>query len=528
MLDSLHENLLRRAVVGDLVSRSADRFRDRIFLITDKERVSYRSLNEKSCMAANAFLDIGIKKGDRVAFMTHNCLNYIYCYFGLMKIGAVGVPLNFMLKGEEIAYIIGDAEPKAFFVEDSVVDTVMAARDRLKSVEHFGWINFGAKAKPDGWIDVDSFFSGGHQATEPEVLIESDDLATLIYTTGTEGYPKGVMTTHLNYFMSLLHFVPDCEFRRDDAFILDIPLFHVAGNTVLLGVLATGGRIFIAYAPNPVQTLEVTQREKITYWVYPPTLYAAIPSMPGFEKYDLSSLKKFVSFGAVIPMVVIEKWKSISPNVQWRNYWGQTESTPVGTTSFPEDFDKKMNAIGVPDTAVSVKVFDDNDREVPAGQIGELVIRSAAVMKGYWKKDDITAKTLASGWLHTGDLGYMDQEGWIYFVDRKKDMIKTGGENVSSQEVEGQLLRHPKLAMAAVVGLPDPYWMELVTAVVVPKPGTDVTEEEIVLFCKENMAGFKVPKKIFIRQALPMTASGKILKREIRRELAEQAAREKK
>ena len=522
LLDPLKENLLRRAVIGDLVTRSADRFRDRVFLMTDKERISYRTLNEKSKMAANAFLALGIKRGDRVAFMTHNCLNYLYCYFGLAKIGAVSVPLNFMLKGEEIAYIIGDAEPKAFFVEDSVVDTVLGAKDKLKSVEHFGWINFGAKPKPGSWIDVDTFFSGKYPATEPEVIIESEDIATLIYTTGTEGYPKGVMTTHLNYFMSLVHFIPDCDFRRDDAFILDIPLFHVAGNTVLMGVLATGGRIFLAYAPNPIQTLEVTQREKLTYWVYPPTLYAAIPSLPVFSKYDISSLKKFVSFGAVIPMVVIEKWKSINPNIQWRNYWGQTESTPVGTTSFPEEFDRKMNAIGVPDTAVAVKVFDDNDQEVPPGQIGELVIRSAAVMKGYWKKDDVTKKTLANGWLHTGDLGYMDEEGWIYFVDRKKDMIKTGGENVSSQEVEGLLLRHPKLAMAAVIGLPDPYWMEVVSAHVVPKPGMEVTEEDIIAFCKQNMAGYKVPKKVFIRSSLPMTASGKILKREIRAEHTKQ------
>jgi fatty-acyl-CoA synthase len=284
ILDPLKENLLRRAVIGDLVTRSADRFGDRVFLMTDKERVSYRTLNEKSRMAANAFLAMGIKRGDRVAFMTHNCLNYLYCYFGLAKIGAVSVPLNFMLKGEEIAYIIGDAEPKAFFVEDSIVDTVLGAKDKLTSVEHFGWINFGAKPKPERWIDVDTFFSGKYAATEPEMIIESEDIATLIYTTGTEGYPKGVMTTHLNYFMSLLHFIPDCEFRRDDAFILDIPLFHVAGNTVLMGVLATGGRIILAYAPNPIQTLEVTQREKLTYWVYPPTLYAAIPSMPGFEK----------------------------------------------------------------------------------------------------------------------------------------------------------------------------------------------------------------------------------------------------
>jgi len=527
MLDSLQENLLRRAVVGDLVSRSADRFRDKTVFVSGPERISFQQLNERSCLAAQAFLKLGIRRGDRVAFMTHNCLHYLYCCFGLAKIGAITVPLNFMLRGEEITYIINDAEPKAFILEDSLVEHVQAVKEDLKSVQHFGWLDFGKGAKPEGWIDVGGFFRGGEPAAEPECLVESDDVATLIYTTGTESFPKGVMTTHLNYFMSLLHLIPDCEFTRNDAFIIDIPLFHVAGNTVLLGVLASGARAVLNYAPDPVQTLKITQEEKITYWVYPPTLYAFIPMIPGFEKFDLSSLRKFVSFGAVIPTVVIERWRSIRPDIQWRNYWGQTESSPVGTTGVPEFFAEKSNAIGIPDTGAAVKVFGDGDRELPAGDVGELVIRSAAVMKGYWRREELTEKTLAGGWLHTGDLGYKDEDGWLYFVDRKKDMIKTGGENVSSQEVEGILLRNPKVAMAAVIGIPDPYWIEAVAAFIVPRPGAEVREDEIIAFCKENMAGFKAPKKVFIRPALPMTASGKILKREIRRELAEQTGGEK-
>ena len=525
MLDPMHENQLRRVTIGDLVSRSAARFRGRTVFIYAGEKISFQALNERSCMAAQAFASLGIKKGDRVAFMTHNCMNYLYCCFGLAKLGAISVPLNFMLKGDEIQYIINNAEPKAFFVEDILTDNVLSVKDKLAGVELFGWLDFGKKTRPEGWIDVNEFFKGAYPAAEPEVIINSDDVATLIYTTGTESFPKGVMTTHFNYYMSLFHLIPDANFTRDDSFIIDIPMFHVAGNTVLLGVLASGARAVITYAPDPFQTLKLTQEEKITYWVYPPTLYAAIPNIPGFDKYDLSSLKKFVSFGAVIPNVVIERWKAINPGIQWRNYWGQTESSPVGTTSSPESFDQKRNAIGIPDTGAEVRVFDDNDQEVPAGQIGELVIRSAAVMKGYWKAEDLTAKTLANGWLHTGDLGYMDEDGWVYFVDRKKDMIKTGGENVSSQEVEGMLLRHPKLAMAAVIGLPDPYWMELVTAVVVPKPGMEVTPEEIISFSKENMAGYKVPKKVIVRPSLPMTASGKILKRELRREFSEAAGK---
>ena len=195
--------------------------------------------------------------------------------------------------------------------------------------------------------------------------------------------------------------------------------------------------------------LRKTESERVSYWIYPATLYLALPMIPGFDRFDLSSLKKCVSFGSVIPKAVLETWQTIKPDLQWRNYWGQTESTPVGTTSVPEDFEATMGSIGIADTGVSVKVFDEKDQEVSPGTLGELVIRGPAVMKGYWNKPELTDKTLANGWLHTGDLGYCDERGVLYFVDRKKDMIKTGGENVASQEVEGALVRHPKVAMAA-------------------------------------------------------------------------------
>ena len=517
-LDKLHENLLRRASVGDLITRSAERFVDRVALVSDDERISYKTLDEKCCMAANAFTALGIKRGDRVAFMSHNCLDYIYCRYGLAKIGAVSSPINFMLKGEEIEYIINDAEPKAFIIEDSLAGNVLGIKDKLKKVGIFGCIDFGKGQIPENWINVSNFFSGQYPVTEPEVIVDSDDMATLMYTTGTESFPKGVMTTHLNYYMSIMHVTLDVDMRRDDCTIIDIPLFHVGGTTVLNGMLTVGGKSIIAYAPDPKNILQKTQDEKITLWVYPPTLYAGLPMVPGFEKYDISSLKKCVSFGAVMPRAVLDAWKKIKPDIQWRNYWGQTESSPVGTTSTPESFEANITSIGIQDTGASVKVFDEFDKEVAPGTTGELVIRGPGVMKGYWKKEKLTDTTLAGGWLHTGDLGSMDDKGNIYYVDRKKDMIKTGGENVSSQEVEGVLTKHPKVMQAAVIGVPDAKWIEAVSAFIVPKPGMDITEDEIVAFCKDKMAGFKVPKHIVIRQSLPTSATGKILKRVIRDE----------
>ena len=520
-LDKLHENLLRRAVVGDLILRSAERFVDRTALIAGNERVSYKQLNEKSCMAANAFTALGIKKGDRVAFMSHNSLDYIYCRFGLAKIGAISAPINFMLKGTEIEYIINDAEPKAFLVEDALTANVLEIKDKLKDVKIFGCFDFGKAPVPDKWINVSSFFSGTYPATEPEVFIESDDVATLMYTTGTESFPKGVMTTHLNYFMSILHVTLDVDMRREDCTIIDIPLFHVGGTTVLNGMLTVGGKSIIAYAPDPKNILTKTQEEKITLWVYPPTLYAGLPMVPGFDKFDLSSLKKCVSFGAVMPRPVLDAWKKIKPDIQWRNYWGQTESSPVGTTSTPEGFEQNITSIGIADTGASVKVFDEHDKEVAPGVTGELVIRGPAVMKGYWKKEKLTDSTLAGGWLHTGDLGYKDEKGNIYYVDRKKDMIKSGGENVSSQEVEAMIGKYPKVAQVAVVGLPDDKWMEAVAAFIVPRPGEPPTEDEIIAYCKENMARYKVPKHVIIQTALPTSATGKILKRVLREQYSE-------
>ena len=522
-LDHLHENLLRRAVVGDLITRSAQRFGERTALVCGGQEISFRAVNEKSCQAANAFLAMGIGRGDRVAFMTHNCLEYIYCRFGLAKIGAVLVSINFMLKGEEIGYILRDCQPKALFVEDILVDTVRSAGDGLDEIEHLGWFGIGGKSpRPDGWLDASEIFKGAGSVEEPSVIVESDDIATLMYTTGTESFPKGVMSTHLNYYMSLLHFACDCDFRREDVLIIDLPLFHVAGTIILTAALTIGCKSLIEYAPDPVNILRKTESERVSYWIYPATLYLALPMIPGFDRFDLSSLKKCISFGSVIPMAVLETWQTINPDLQWRNYWGQTESTPVGTTSVPEDFEATMGSIGIADTGVSVKVFDEHDQEVPRGTLGELVIRGPAVMKGYWNKPELTDKALANGWLHTGDLGYCDERGVIYFVDRKKDMIKTGGENVASQEVEGALVRHPKVAMAAVIGMPHPHWIEAVTAIVVLKPQQDATEAEIIAFCKQHLAGYKIPKKVVFAPRLPMTPNGKILKRKIREELAAQ------
>jgi fatty-acyl-CoA synthase len=522
----LERNIMRRKNIGDITKRTAAKYPDRIALVYQDKKITFKELNENCCRMAHVFEGLGVKKGDRITFMTHNCLQYIYSWLGACKIGAIINPLNFMLKPHEVEYIVNNAESRLFFAEDVLVPTVLETAPSLSSVEKFGIIHISAPDTqvPEGWLDIDDLFESASDTSEPLVETDDDDMCSLMYTSGTESLPKGVMNTHKNFFNTLMSGVADLNLRGDDVALLSIPLYHVAGKYLLLEFINLGCKLVLEYAPNPIEILELTQDEKVTAWVYPPTLYQILPSMPDFDSYDLSSLRKFVSFGAVMPVAVLEQWKGLFPEAIWMNYYGQTESSPLGSTLGPEDFERKLDSIGRPHTSVEIKIFDDEDNEVPTGEVGEIVMRSPSVMKGYYKMEEKTAETLRSGWLHTGDLGRFDEDGFLYFVDRKKDMIKSGGENVASKEVEEAVIRHEKVMQVAVIGLPDEYWIEAVSAVVVPYPGVEVTEEEIIAFCKENLAGYKVPKRVIVMamEDLPVLPSGKILKRELRQQLSKQ------
>ena len=518
--ENIAMNMMSRINIGDIPRRSAAKFGDRIALVYQDQRITFKQLNENCCRMAHVFEQLGARKGDGISFMTHNCLHYIYSWLGACKIGCIVNPLNFMLKAPEIEFIVNNAESKLFFVEDALVPQALAAAPSLKNVESFGIIRINAPEAevPEGWLILDELFDSMTDSSEPLVATADDDLASLMYTSGTEALPKGVMNTHKNFFSTLMSGLADLHLQGDDNALLSIPLYHVAGKYLLLEFINLGCHLVLEYAPNPIEILELTQQEKVTAWVYPPMLYQILPSMPDFASYDLSSLRKFVAFGAVMPVSVLQQWKALFPDAIWMNYYGQTESSPVGSTLQPEDFERKIDSIGRPHTGVEIKIFDEDDNEVLLGDVGEIVMRGPSVMKGYYRNPEKAAETLRHGWLHTGDLGRFDDEGFLYFVDRKKDMIKSGGENVSSQEVEGVIFRHDKVMQVAVVGLPDEYWVEAVTACVVPYPGMEVTEGESGAYCKENLAGYKVPKRVVVMplEELPMLPSGKILKRELR------------
>ena len=537
MEKALESHVMRRMCVGDLLRRSAQKSAKKEALVysykgTITTRLTLGEMNQKVNRFANALTALGIKKGDRVAIISHNCPQYAIYLYALAKTGAWVTPLNFALRGKEITELINHAEPVAFIVEDELADDVTKLQHDMPSVKHYIMINLaGKKQLPERWLDFDQLCSEKYSDDEPYFEVVGDDVLTLMYTSGTEAMPKGVMNTHANWHSTIMSGVIDLHLLAEDTIINSIPLYHVAGVNLLIGSLSGGTRVIMHHEPSPAEILQLVQNEKVTFLVYPPTVFTnilklPIPNIEEFMRKSFSSVRIAILFGAPIAGASMRRLVEILPNVYWMNYYGQSELTPLGAVLQHPDVLRKFKEseerfggaepIGPPHTMVEMKVVDENVNEVPPGTVGEMVARSPSVMLGYYKEPKKTREIFKGGWLHTGDLAIMDEEHYFYFVDRKKDVVKSGGENVSTVEVESLIFDHPKVADATIVGLPHPRWIEAVTAFVVPKPGESITEEEIIQFCKQNLAGYKVPKKVVVLDEIPKNPSGKVLKKDIR------------
>lgn len=513
-------NMLSRNVVGDILRRSAARHPNRRVLRFRERNYTYRELNEKVNRCAHGLMDQGIRKGDRAAILSHNSDHYVIYWWALLKIGAVITPVNWMLRSEEIRFLLDHSEASAFFVEDALVPHVEPLRDKLRSVRLFGSIPLAGSKVPRGWRNIEDLWQDRYPAAEPEIEIHHDDVATLLYTSGTEAEPKGVMNTHMNFVSTLPSAVADIRMQQDDVMLGGIPLYHVAGMWMFTACTALGGLTLLEYVPDLNEILRLTQEEKVTRWCWPTTVYINLLNVPGFDTYDLSSVRICQIFGSPAPPALLDRWRQIIPGVIFMNSYGQTEMTPLGASICGAELDERPDSVGRSMLPVELKIVGPDDEELPRGEVGEIVARGPNIMLGYFKDEQKTAQTRRNGWHHTGDLGRMDDEGYLYYVDRLKDMIKTGGENVASADVELTLFRHPKIADVAVIGLPDPVWGEAITAVVVPAPGVQIDEGEVIAWAKQNMARFKVPKRVLIVDELPRNPSGKVLKRELRKRYA--------
>lgn len=513
-MTELEENLLRRFNVGDLLRRSAIRAPQRTAFHFAGQDVSYQALADMAARVGNALVARGIRPGQVVAFLGLNSPEFVASWFGASAVGAVLLPLNALLRGAELVGALARAHARAIIVDEALWPLLGQNGSALGGFP-VRWFLGPDAAIPPGFESFHEVIRAA-DSSYPAVTVANDAPCTLLFTSGTEASPKGVINTHLNWYAALLSAVGDLEIGRRQRPLLALPLFHVAGLYVLLATVATGASGVLLPRIDGEAILGAVEREKVSYLVLPATAYLGLLRMPNVAERDFSSLQYGVVF-QYLPGQALERLRALVPHAHWIGYWGQSELTPLGASTPPGEIfahTVRPDPIGRPHLPLEVRLVDVDDHPVDPGQVGELAVRGPSVMAGYFEDPEGTERAFRGGWHHTGDLARADDDGFLYFVDRVKDIIKTGGENVSSQEVEEVLARHPSVAEVSVIGVRDPYWVEAVVAIVVPRG--EVAAEALIAHCREHLASFKVPKAVHLVGELPKSPSGKILKRALR------------
>jgi long-chain acyl-CoA synthetase len=482
-------------------------------------RLSFEELDERINRLSSALMSLGIARGDRVAILSLNCHRFLELYYGVPQLGAIVVPINFRLQSQEIKYIVDHSGSRAIAVDPELLPLIEAVRPRLESVEHFILMS---DERREGYLAYEDLISRGNPEFDaPEV--SDDQLLGLFYTSGTTAEPKGVMLTHKNMLSNIAHSEGVYNYRPADIYLHAAPMFHLADGAAVFSHTSRGATQAFIPRFDPKLVLETVSRERVSLLLLVPTMLNFVLQQPELESYDLSSLRH-LTYGAspIAPDLLRRAMKVL--NCQFSQGYGLTEASPLLTVLDHTDHvvtDKKdeerLASCGKPVPGVDVRVVKEDGSDSKPGEVGEIIARGPNIMLGYWKRPEDTEDVLRDGWLYTGDLATVDDEGYIYLVDRKKDMIVTGGENVYSTEVEAVLYAHPAVKEAAVIPIPDPDWGEAVHACVTVRDGRQVTAEELGEFCRERLANYKVPRSIeFIDGELPKGGTGKILKKQLR------------
>jgi len=529
--------------IGRLAEDNIQRFGEYKFVNFEGRWHTNVEINRLANRLGNALKNIGIKKGDRVGVQLLNCPQLIQAFFAIFKIGAILVPVNPSMRIHELAYLYQDAGLSAVISNTDYLDNIREACREATQLKHV--ILIGKKIPKD----VLSFNELNQKGSDELVIEETDndDTAVMIYTAGTTGNPKGVMLTHYNWYTHVTGYyelvlldtwgvsTKGLIQKRDDGqgkmaaeraevfgvtrsrvSLITLPLFHGYGVFALSLEFLTGGKLILLNRWEAEEAMKRIKQFKITEFRGVPTMYIQLLNHPAAHKYNLSSLKTCICGSAPMPLEVARNWKEKYGIDIWEGY-GLSEATTVNCGNVAGRRPPKYGSIGkCYQKGNTIKIFDENDRKVPAGQLGEIVIKGPGVMKGYWNKPKETAEVIRNGWLHTGDVGYADEDGYLYLTDRKKDLIIRGGENIYPKEIENVLHMHPQVLEAGVIGLPDPVYGESVKAFVVLKTPGSASEEELIQFCKDKLPTYKRPKTIQLMDELPKSALGKILRRELR------------
>jgi long-chain acyl-CoA synthetase len=506
--------------IATLVRETAARLPDKTALIFHDKPIAYAEVDREIDRAAAGFASLGVKKGDRVAVLVHNIPHFIYAYYGLLRAGAVMIPLNTMYTAEEVGYIVSDADARAIVVAEPFAGTVDGIHNTLPMLEHV--IVAGTRA-PVGAMTWDQMTGRGGEA--PSIETQADDLAVLAYTSGTTGKPKGAMLSHGNLLANLdqMGKAPLLAEAEDDVVLLTLPMFHIYALNVILGLtMRVGGSAVLQERFDAVGSLDAIERHKVTVLFGAPPMFIAWLNTPGVERYDLSSVRVAVSGAAPLPGMVLEDFRRKLGITIWEGY-GLTETAPAVTSTAMGER-AKPGSIGKPLPGVEVRIVDHDGDDVEEGDPGEILVRGPNVFGGYWRQQDASDDAIRDGWFRTGDVGYADEDGYIFLVDRIKDLILVSGFNVYPREVEDAIFRYPKVADVAVIGVPHPYTGEAVKAFVVLKPGEVANEEEILDHCRRSLARFKCPEVIEFVGELPTLPTGKVLKRVLRDGIVDEQA----
>jgi long-chain acyl-CoA synthetase len=481
--------------------RTAEKFADRPAVRLDDAVLTYADLADASARAAALLAGHGVRAGDRVAIMLPNLPDFAVLYYGILRAGAVVVPINPPPKEREVAYYLADAQASLIFAWDGCAGEASAGAARA-GVPH---------------VLVGAGFAGQLPPPVPELVERTGgDTAVILYTSGTTGQPKGAELTHDNLSTNVEILATDLiDLGPDDVIFGGLPLFHSFGQTCgLNAAVSVGACLTLVSRFVPDKVLEVCQRDRVTVFEGVPTMYVALLGHPDRAAYDVSAVRICVSGGAALPVEVMRGFEEAFGCMILEGY-GLSETSPVASFNHP-DRARKPGSIGTPIRGVQMRLVDESGNDVPAGEVGEIAIRGHNVMKGYWRRADATAEAIPDGWFRSGDLARMDDDGYFFIVDRRKDLIIRGGYNVYPREIEEVLYEHPAVAEAAVVGVPDAALGEEVGAAVVVKPGATVTPEELREYLKSQVAAYKYPRLVWLLDALPKGPTGKVLKREIR------------
>ena len=509
--DGVHEVI---GGIGHWITRRTFYSAEHIAIVDGERRISYAELDRRTDQLASALRDRGVRQGDRVATLQYNSAEFLELLFATAKLGAIFLPMNYRLAAPEITYLLADSGADVFVWSEALSQLARNAllgedvRVRLR-------VTVGGNACDDE-EDYETLLESG----EPRPLgmrVAGTDVALLMYTSGTTGRPKGVMLTHDNLMWNAFNYLnADRPLRATDRTVTVAPMFHIGALSVpTLPLLYVGGTVAILPSFDAAHTLAAMANERATVQFLLPVMWTALMAAPDFESYDLTALELAITGGAPCPLPVLEYFQG--RGVPFQEGFGMTETAPGATLLDADHVAVKRGSVGRPLFYTQTRIVDENDRDVPTGEVGELVLRGPNIFVGYWGLPDATAEAFRGGWFHTGDLGRVDDEGFITLVDRKKDMIISGGENVYPIEVEQVLWRHEAVREVAVVGVPHPKWEETPIAVVALEDGADVTADALISFARERLAHFKCPTRVEYVAELPRNATGKVLKRDLRK-----------